>query len=419
MAVMQNSIIFGGIDSADFGIYIGGEGTFDAPKRDAEMISIPGRNGAFALDKGRFENIEVTYSAFNRESDLATFSAQLEGFRNAICSQKGYQRLTDTFHPDEYRMAAYIDGLKIKPIEYNTAATFDIKFDCKPQRFLMSGETPITVSSGDTILNPTHFESKPMLEVEGYGAIGFNGFEIELRPQEVGDVTLWREKRFRANYTNVTKSQTVPNGMLNIGDTFTLASTKWTASRGVSAGSRITMGNPTGTVTGIDGATATAKAIVTEPTSAGAAYNATGSLDVVLPPLNFVYGTQKSVSCQISYSCTYTGGASGTITFTQTVTIAYDGDSALSITWQNSAQLLMEFGVPTATGYSSIVITGYTTYIDCDLGEAYLIRDNTPISLNRYIDLGSELPTLASGSNEITFDNTITELKVIPRWWIV
>lgn len=145
MAVMQNSIIFGGVDSADFGIYIGGEGTFDAPKRDVEMISIPGRNGAFALDKGRFQNIEVTYSAFNREPDLATFSAQLEGFRNAICSQKGYQRLTDTFHPEEYRMAAYIDGLEIKPIEYNTAATFDIKFDCKPQRYLLSGEEPITI----------------------------------------------------------------------------------------------------------------------------------------------------------------------------------------------------------------------------------------------------------------------------------
>ena len=145
MAVMRNSIIFGGVDSADFGIYIGGEGTFNAPKRDVEMISIPGRNGAFALDKGRFENIEVTYSAFNFEPDLDTFSAQLEAFRNAICSQKGYQRLTDTFHPDEYRMAAYIDGLEIKPVNFNTASTFDIVFDCKPQRYLLSGEEPITI----------------------------------------------------------------------------------------------------------------------------------------------------------------------------------------------------------------------------------------------------------------------------------
>lgn len=178
MAVMQNSIIFGGVDSADYGIYIGGEGTFNAPKRDVEMISIPGRNGAFALDKGRFENIEVTYSAFNYETDLATFAQNLSDFRNAICSQKGYQRLTDTFHTDEYRMAAYISGLEIKPIEHNTASTFDIVFDCKPQRFLTSGETVTTMTGSGTITNPTQFESKPVLVVTGTGTLTVNGTSI-------------------------------------------------------------------------------------------------------------------------------------------------------------------------------------------------------------------------------------------------
>ena len=190
MAVMRNSIIFGGVNSADFGIYIGGEGTFNAPKRDVEMISIPGRNGAFALDKGRFQNIDVVYSAFNFEQDLATFAQNLSDFRNAICSQKGYQRLTDTFHPDEYRMAAYVDGLEIKPIDFNTASTFDITFDCNPQRFLISGEQTIEVANGQTITNPTRFESSPMLEVEGYGIIAFNNREIVLSSGDLGDVTL-------------------------------------------------------------------------------------------------------------------------------------------------------------------------------------------------------------------------------------
>ena len=45
MAMMQ-SITFGGVNSADYGIYIGGEGVFNAPKREVEMIEIPGRNGA-------------------------------------------------------------------------------------------------------------------------------------------------------------------------------------------------------------------------------------------------------------------------------------------------------------------------------------------------------------------------------------
>ena len=68
---------------------------------------------------------------------------------------------------------------------------------------------------------------------------------------------------------------------------------------------------------------------------------------------------------------------------------------------------------------STLSILGNPTYIDCDLGECYMIKDDTPISLNEYIDLGSDLPKLSSGANEFTTDNTITDLKVTPRYWKV
>ena len=38
-------------------------------------------------------------------------------------------------------------------------------------------------------------------------------------------------------------------------------------------------------------------------------------------------------------------------------------------------------------------------------------------SLNKYVALGSDLPTLAPGPNKVTFDNTVTDLKIAPRWW--
>ena len=67
----------------------------------------------------------------------------------------------------------------------------------------------------------------------------------------------------------------------------------------------------------------------------------------------------------------------------------------------------------TATTY------GHPTMIDCETGETYTIQNGVAMSLGRYVSLGSELPTLASGTNTIIYDNTITLLKIAPRWWQV
>lgn len=408
MAVMQNSIIFGGVNSADFGIYIGGEGTFNAPKRDVEMISIPGRNGALALDKGRYENIEVTYSAFNYETDLATFAKQLSDFRNAICSQKDYQRLTDTFHLEEYRMATYLDGLEIKPVDFNTAATFDIVFNCKPQRYLLSGEEAIDVTSGEVILNPTLFESSPMLEVEGYGTIGFNGYEIELENAVMGDLTLSSPTSYATPFFDV-KFQ---KSLFNIDDTITL--------KGVTLSWYVSVNG-------------------SEPDSLVSIShtNSHFSTPQVLPTLSNPATTTIS-------EITYSAGTNTEETDTMTVVVQSGGTNYTLVvetrirfyTTQYISEYRLTFGATKASGtssgtsfggakakqsgvegYSTVSILGNPTYMDCDLGEVYMIKDGSPISLNAYVDLGSKLPTLAVGSNEVTYDNTITDLKLIPRWW--
>jgi phage-related protein len=176
----DNKFIFGGVDSSSYGIYVGGDGTFNAPERVVDMVEIPGKNGALTIDDGRFENIEVTYSAFNYEETISEFRDKLAALRNALCSKVGYHRLEDSLHPDEYRMAVYRSGLEVKPIEYNTASEFEIKFDCKPQRFLTSGENVYTRTASGSITNPTAFESKPLLVVTGTGKLTVNGVQIQL-----------------------------------------------------------------------------------------------------------------------------------------------------------------------------------------------------------------------------------------------
>lgn len=142
MAVF-NSLTFDGENSLDYGVYITGEAVYNAPERAVEMISIPGRNGAIALDQGRFENIEITYPAGTFGDDQPEFASKIRAFRNALASRFNYVKLTDSYHPDEYRLGLYKSGLTTTPVQRSKAGEFPIVFNCKPQRFLTSGETEV------------------------------------------------------------------------------------------------------------------------------------------------------------------------------------------------------------------------------------------------------------------------------------
>lgn len=164
---MRHWINYAGQDLKDFGVYISGSGTFDAPERDVKTVAIPGRNGELTLDNGRYKNIKVKYPAFIYKE----FANNAEGLREWLLSQKGYQRLEDTYNPDEYRLARYSGGFNVKPLDELVAGNFDLVFDCKPQRFLKSGEEYMSVSNGDQLLNPTLMTALPLL----YVSIGGSG----------------------------------------------------------------------------------------------------------------------------------------------------------------------------------------------------------------------------------------------------
>lgn len=428
MAVMRHSIIFGGIDSADFGIYIGGEGTFNAPERDVEMISIPGRDGAFALDKGRFENIEVKYTVINQEPDLATFSANLENFRNALCSQRGYQRLEDTFNPYEYRMAVFADKFEVKPIEYNTASKFDIVFNCKPQRYLTSGETAVSVDDGDTLTNPTLFEAHPLLMVEGAGAVTVNGYNVQINDEEVGEIELVPAVRDVVSYGGDYRENMV---LLEDGDDMVLDNFKLELTIKLSSYS----GNPYKKIRSAN----FSRTASNLPNYIGVDTTVVSDQEVKkiikYGPQTF---TKQSTavetvdSCKLEISLEDSGGTATTYNYTFDILVKLQGAG----TSQGKGHLIIQRINPSSTpsnyysvrqsisasafvGISTQSVLGNPTYIDCDLGEAYKIINGRMFQLNRYIDLGSKLPELSPGGNDIEVDGGITSLEIVPRWWRV
>ena len=402
---IYKSLVFDGEDSRNYGVYITGEAVYNAPGRDVEMVEIPGRNGSFALDKGRFQNIEVSYPAGIFADNEADFAEAISDFRNFLCSRRGYVRLTDEYNPSEYRMAIYKSGLEVSPAQLK-AGEFDIVFDCKPQRWLTSGETAVTVSSGGTINNPTLFEASPLLDVYGYGSISFNDYTIEITPQFYGDVDILGSK---SGFTYSLRTD-----LYNSGDTIYLTAKKRL---------EIEITDPSKIFDDWDEWTMT-------DSGSGTTVWTARTPSYIEMETNFVdVAIDSSQSSQ-----TITNTFSGTVSINS---VEYSLSAVFSATYsKENGTITLSAGSTTGSGFpshktrntmgwASIIanstksMLGDPTYIDCDIGEAYLLSDGMPVSLNKYIDLGSDLPKLASGSNTVTFDNTITELKVVPRWWKV
>lgn len=196
--------------SSEWNIGLSGSGTYGAPARKGESISVPGRNGALWVDDGSFENTIVTYPCWMCED----FDEEFDDFRAFLAAHGDkYYRLTDGYHTNEYRMARWLGPLDPDVSTQNKSGRFDVQFDCQPQRFLTSGEIYVGIDpAGTSINNPTNFFCFPKLRVIGGGRAWVSFSRTQLYPD--GNT-----------YTSAVKIRVpIPNRTLWV-DTQTLVST--------------------------------------------------------------------------------------------------------------------------------------------------------------------------------------------------
>ena len=136
--------IFGNIDTRDYGVEIFNLQTDNAPEREYEKYNIPGRNGDLYIDKQKYANIEHSYWGVIYEN----YEENLANFRSAMKSQLGYKRLEDSIHTDEFYVACFVDVFSVETSRNRQIGRFQIIFDRKPQRFLLSGDTSVTYPPG-------------------------------------------------------------------------------------------------------------------------------------------------------------------------------------------------------------------------------------------------------------------------------
>ena len=161
----RDFMMIDGQNSMEYGIWLFGNDEYNFPQRDVEMVSVPGRSGDLTIDKDRFKNIKVKYSCVMFDNR----GKNLDAFRAFLLMGSGYRRIETTFDPDHYRMGIYTGETKPKQSREKDVATFQITFDCKPQRYFKVGEEFKEYADGDIIHNPTLYVSKPLIRVYGNG----------------------------------------------------------------------------------------------------------------------------------------------------------------------------------------------------------------------------------------------------------
>lgn len=174
---MIGYFIFDDIDTRNYeGIAVTEVDVDSAPERVYEEVVVAGRSGTILMDMKRYDNVVHSYDVVVYDD----YVDNLVALRNDLLSKVGYHTLTDSFNTDEKYLATVYTSITPSQKTQRNGGYLHVEFSRKPQRYLISGETEQTFSSSGSIINPTKFDSRPILVVSGLGILTIGSHTIEI-----------------------------------------------------------------------------------------------------------------------------------------------------------------------------------------------------------------------------------------------
>lgn len=165
--MLNETFYLDGVDARSVGIHIQEPLTFSEAVPIVEIETIQGKNGDLVYYAGSYENRSGVASCFCLQKDVEKAISAASRF---LMGKKGYRRLETSDDPDHYWMARVENSPQIA-MRVRRLAPFEIGFDCKPQRFLKSGEEYLAIDvSGQTIENLYMFDALPLIKLTGTGS---------------------------------------------------------------------------------------------------------------------------------------------------------------------------------------------------------------------------------------------------------
>ena len=163
--MLNETFYLDGIDAGSVGIRLQAPVVFSKAVPVIETQTIPGRNGNLVFETGSYENRSGSASCFCLQEDVETAISSAGRF---LMGRKGYRRLETSDDPNHYWMARVENSPQIS-MRLRTLAPFDISFDCKPQRFVKSGENAVVFSANGSLSNQYGQIALPLITLYGNG----------------------------------------------------------------------------------------------------------------------------------------------------------------------------------------------------------------------------------------------------------
>ena len=163
--MLNETFYLDGIDALSAGIQLQEPIEFSKAVPIVEAQTIPGRNGDLVRYTGSYENRSGSASCFCLQKDVEKAVSSAGRF---LMGKKGYRRLETSDDPDHYWMARVENSPQIA-MRLRTLAPFEIGFDCKPQRFVKTGENAIVFNSSGSLFNQYGQVALPFITLYGQG----------------------------------------------------------------------------------------------------------------------------------------------------------------------------------------------------------------------------------------------------------
>ena len=164
--MLNETFYLDGIDSRSAGIQLQAPIEFSEAVPIVEAQTIPGRNGDLIWETGSYENRSGSASCFCLQKDVEKAISSAGRF---LMGKKGYRRLETSDDPNHYWLARVGNSPRIEQ-RLRMLAPFEIGFDCKPQRFVKSGENAVVFTDNGSLFNQYGQIALPFITLYGQGA---------------------------------------------------------------------------------------------------------------------------------------------------------------------------------------------------------------------------------------------------------